>query len=111
MDGPNPSEMDIKVFIPAPTYCLQSWYYEFPSLGKENKITKMEKWRNKIKYKIDDFSTKIYLIIIFMLNSTSVNLFDFYFFRNEEKPVALLVYSSFRRVATSGIRNSSVAKY
>ena len=24
MDGPNPSEMDIKVFIPAPTYCLQT---------------------------------------------------------------------------------------
>ena len=24
MDGPNPSEMDIKVFIPAPTNCLQS---------------------------------------------------------------------------------------
>ena len=23
MDGPNPSEMDIKVFIPAPTFCLQ----------------------------------------------------------------------------------------
>ena len=24
MDGPNPSEIDIKVFIPAPTYCLQT---------------------------------------------------------------------------------------
>ena len=23
MEGPNPSEMDIKVFNPAPTYCLQ----------------------------------------------------------------------------------------
>ena len=27
MDGPNPSEKDIKVSIPAPTSCLQSWYY------------------------------------------------------------------------------------
>ena len=109
MDGANPSEMDIKVFIPAPTFCLQSWYYEFPWLGKENKITKMEKWRNKLKYKIHDFSTKIHLIIIFMLISSSVMLFDFYSFRNEEKPVSLLVYSSFRRVSTSGIRNRSVA--
>ena len=69
----------------------------------------MEKWRNKIKYKIHDFSTKIHLIVIFMLISSSVNLFVFYSFRNEEKPVALLIYSSFRRVATSGIRNNSVA--
>ena len=23
MDGPNPSEMDIKVLTPAPTFCLQ----------------------------------------------------------------------------------------
>ena len=44
-----------------------------------------------------------------MFISSSVNLFDFYSFRNEEKIVALLVYSSFRRVATSGIWNSSVA--
>ena len=69
----------------------------------------MEKWKNKIKYKLHDFSTKIHLIRIFMLISSSVNLFDFYSFRNEEKLVALLVYSSFLRVATSGIRNSSVA--
>ena len=27
MDGTNPSEVEIKVFIPAPTYCLQSWYH------------------------------------------------------------------------------------
>ena len=43
-----------------------------------------------------------------MLISSSVNLFVFYSFRNEEKLVAQLVYSSIRRVATSGIRNSSV---
>ena len=29
-DSPNPSELEIKVFIAAPKYCVQSWYYEFP---------------------------------------------------------------------------------
>ena len=42
-DGPNTSEMDIKIFIPAATYCLQLRYYEFPELRKQNNITKMEK--------------------------------------------------------------------
>ena len=69
----------------------------------------MEYEKNKIKYKIRDFSTRIHLIIIFMLISSSIKLFVLYSFRNEEKLVALLVYSSFRRVTTSGIRNSSVA--
>ena len=41
--------------------------------------------------------------------SSTVNLSAFYSFKNEEKLVALLAYSLFRRVATSGIRNSSVA--
>ena len=41
--------------------------------------------------------------------SSSVSPAAFYIFGNEVKLVALLVYSSFRRVATSGIRNSSVA--
>ena len=63
----------------------------------------------KTKNKIHDFATKIHLTIIFSPISSPVNLFDFYSFRSEEKPVALLVYSSFRRVATSGIRNSSIA--
>ena len=44
-----------------------------------------------------------------MLTSSSINFFDFYSFGNEEKLVALLVYSSFRRAATSRIRNSYVA--
>ena len=56
-----------------------------------------------------DFSTNIYLIIIFMLISSSFNLCVFYVLRNEEKIVALLVNTSFRQVATSCIRNSSVA--
>ena len=40
--------------------------------------------------------------------SSLISLSIFYSFRNEEKLVALLVYSSFRRVAPSGIQNSSV---
>ena len=44
-----------------------------------------------------------------MFSATSVDLSDFYSFRNAEKPELVLVYSSFRRVANSGIRNSSVA--
>ena len=44
-----------------------------------------------------------------MSTSSSVNLFVFFSHKNEEKLVAPLVYSSFQRVATSGIRNNSVA--
>ena len=64
--------------------------------------------RNKKTTEMHDFNTKIHLVI-FMLISSSNSLCVFYSFRNEEKLVALLVYSSFRRVATSGIRKSSVA--
>ena len=72
-------------------------------------MSKMEKQRNKIKDKIHDFSLKIYLTIIFMFTPSSLGYFSFLSFGNEEKLVALLVCSSFRLVATSGIRNSSVA--
>ena len=69
----------------------------------------MENEENEIKYKIHDFITRIHLIIIFTSISSTVNLSDFYSLRNEEKMILLLVYSSFRRVATSGIRKHSVA--
>ena len=69
----------------------------------------MENEENKIEYKIHDFITRIHLIIIFTSISSTVNLSDFYSLRNEEKLVVLLVYSSFRRVATSGIWKHSVA--
>ena len=65
--------------------------------------------KNKFIYKINDFGTKKHLIIIFMLISSLINLFVFHLFKIEEKLVALLVHSWFRRVATSGIRKSSVA--
>ena len=44
-----------------------------------------------------------------MFISSSLDYLGFYSFGNEEKLVSLLVYSSFRLVATNGIRNSSVA--
>ena len=81
----------------------------FLTYGSKNKKLKWKNEGNKIKYKIHDFITRIHLIIIFTSISSSVSLSDFQSFRNEEKLVALPVYSSFRRVATSGIRNSSVA--
>ena len=34
VNGPNPSEMDIKVFIPAPTFFLQTRRMYFPKFGK-----------------------------------------------------------------------------
>ena len=47
MEGPNPSEMDIKVFIPAPTFCLQSKKGIFPGWEKEKNISLVRKWNNK----------------------------------------------------------------
>ena len=44
-----------------------------------------------------------------MFISSSLDYLSFQSFGNEEKPVSLLVYSSFRLVATNDIRNSSVA--
>ena len=44
-----------------------------------------------------------------MFISSTLDYLVFWTFGNEEKLVSLLVYSSFRLVATSGIRNSSVA--
>ena len=44
-----------------------------------------------------------------MFISSSLDYLSFQSFGNEEKLVSLLVYSSFRLVATSGIRNSPVA--
>ena len=36
MDGPNPSEMDIKMSIPAPTFCLQSKKVYFKNGRRKN---------------------------------------------------------------------------
>ena len=49
MDGPNPSEMDIKVFIPAPTFLFTVLQRTFPKwkkekyfLSRKNRFEKME---------------------------------------------------------------------
>ena len=68
----------------------------------------MEKRIMKRKYKTLDLSKRIHLIIIFMPISSPNNLCVFYSFRNAENLVALIVYSSVRQVATSGIRNNCV---
>ena len=47
------------------------------------------------------------LIIIFQHISSPISLAAFYTFESEEKTAALVDYSLFRRVATSGIRNIS----
>ena len=44
-----------------------------------------------------------------MFISSSLDYLGFQSFGNEEKLVSQLVYTSFRLVATSGIRNNSVA--
>ena len=67
----------------------------------------MQKWKKK--YGMHDFGTRIHLLIIFNLNSSSLDYLGYQSLGNEEKLSSLLVYSSFRLVATSGIRNSSVA--
>ena len=110
MDGPNPSEMDIKVLIPALTYCLHCRNLYSPLMETTKNLPNQEKMKqlkckneNK-RYRVLDFSTKIHLIIVFMLISSSVNLRVFYSLRNEEKLVVLLVYSWFVRVAASGFR-------
>ena len=52
---------------------------------------------------------RLQLVIIFMDMSSSISLAVFHSFGNDEKLVALLVYSSFGRVATSNIWKISVA--
>ena len=80
-------------------FVIHSWRILRTSIViKVIKRTKTEK-----KYKMQDFGTKIHLINIFMLIWSSINLCVLSFFRNERKLVALLNYTSFRRVATSSI--------
>ena len=60
MDGPNPQEMDIKVFIPPPTYYSQ--FEKMSSInGKRLHISSTQE--NKIKYKMHDFKNKIIMFV------------------------------------------------
>ena len=49
MDGSNPSEMGIKVFIPAPTFLFTVLKNLFPKREKEKCFLS---WENEIKQKI-----------------------------------------------------------
>ena len=112
MDGANPSQMDIKIVIPVPTYCL---YFEtcFPYVGK---IHTSSSWENKKNRRCMILSIKMILLytkkfsklkIIITLVLTSLLLITVpqsLRFRIEEKIAALLVYSPFVQVATSGFR-------
>ena len=48
MDSPNPSEMDIKVFIPEPTFSFTALKNIFPKWEKE---TYFLCWESEIKFK------------------------------------------------------------
>ena len=89
-------------------WSINGKHWIFPWLGKFKKLKEKDK-NKKCMNLIWKENQKIHQIIIFMHISSSISLCVFYFLRNEEKLVALLVHSSFRWVATSGIRNSSVA--
>ena len=79
------------------TCIIQRWKKIENFLIWKNEI-KYLKWKNENKkYSIYDLSTKIHLLIILMLISSSVKVCVFHSFRVEEKLVALLVYSSFVR--------------
>ena len=69
MDRPNPSEMDIKVSIPAPTYCLQFENLHFLYLGKKNTRCMTLKMKKKMK-KIRKYHSRVHFINIY--NSSSV---------------------------------------
>ena len=106
MDGPNPSERDIKVLIHTLTYCVQ--FEKVTSInGKRLHISSSQE--NKLKYKMHDFeyeknnfveesSVKNIIIyhprarFIFFYNSFSVFLeMSLVLSRNEENVVSLLV--------------------
>ena len=113
MDGPNPSEMDIRVFIPTPTYCLQS---KKVSSIKGKRLNISFVWKIKYKYKMHDLYMKItplnkktiqkikLIITLVLTSSLFIAVHQSSLFRIKEKLVALLVYPSFIRVAISGFR-------
>ena len=106
VDGPHPVELDMKVLIPAPIFCLQAEccipqiiYFSLNRkikrpLKKNSKYGKV-KMMAKIKHSwnflhISSFFHSVVLV-----------------FRNEGNLVALVVDTSFRRVATSMLQRIS----
>ena len=113
MDWRNPSEKNIKVFVPALTYCLQSKKV-FSIFRKVFNFSLVVK--NRVEIQINGLSAelkllnkrrvlKVQIIIALVITSTLlIAVHQSVLFRNEEKLVALLVYSLFIWVATSSFR-------
>ena len=88
MDGPNPTEMSIKVLIPAPTFRLKLEYQT--SIIVERNISTQNFGKNKTWDKLKNK-------IIYSCSFVDVIV------------ISLLVYFLFRQVASSGIWKNSVA--
>ena len=108
MDGPNPQEMDIKVFIPAPTFCLQ-FCKRYSLNGKKKKFPQLEKW-NKIE-NIDYMTLnniankKNHLPQVHFVKNNSSLVLNFWKWGETSSTTSLLLI---RTSSPSGFRNSSV---
>ena len=102
MDGDNPSEMDIKVFFTAPTYCLQT---KVVYTVKGNLLNILLVNKNGIKYKLHGFNMNLILlnakmifkrkifVTLVLTSSFFTAVCQSLLFRDGENVVALLVYS------------------
>ena len=109
MDGPNPSGVDIKVFILLPTFCLQSklsivrnWKIKYCPIRENGK--KLWNYSSKWGKTKNDSSLKSSWYFIHFSSFSHSVVHRSLLFRNEEKLLALLVYSSFIRVAIGAFR-------
>ena len=109
MDGPNPSEMDIKVSIPAPTFLstvLQNifpkWKRKIISLFGKNGV----KIKNIESMTLDNIANIIihHPHVLFINNNSSLVL-TFWKWRETSSTTSLLLI---RTSSTSGFRNGSV---
>ena len=67
MGGPNPSEMDNKVFIPVPTYCLQTEFCLIHNCKKLNtsligKLNRFIKIKQQVCETKNDGKSKIFMV-------------------------------------------------
>ena len=83
MDGPDPSKMDIKVFIPTPIHCL---HFEKVSSIDGKRLHSSSCRENKIKYKMHDFMYQNNNI----LSENSVKIIN----DHHPRPHFIVIYSS-----------------
>ena len=93
MDEIDPPERDIKMFFPAPTFYLKT---HFSLFGKMERFMLWKKNDKEKKYSC-----------YFVYKSPFVSSSEFVL-KNEEKLVALLVYSPFRRIPIKMLRATSL---